>query len=205
MPAPKEVEIKFVLSNLKAAERKLRRLGFRLQTRRTHEVNTLFDLPGAVLRRRGELLRLRRYGQQWILTHKGKSVPGRHKTREEIEVRVADGDAVAAILRALGFLPTFRYEKFRSEWSDGAGHVVLDHTPIGDFGEIEGPPAWIDRTARALGVGPDAYITDSYVQLFLKWKQRTGTPAQEMTFAACRPGRGTRPRREPRPRRLRRT
>lgn len=203
MPAPQEVEIKFVLSGLRVAERKLRQLGFRLQTRRTHEMNILFDLPGAVLRRRGELLRLRRYGRQWTLTHKGKGVPGRHKTREEIETRVADGDAVAAILHALGFRPTFRYEKFRSEWSAGVGHVVLDHTPIGDFGEIEGPPAWIDRTARALGIRPQAYITDSYVQLFLKWKQRTGSSVEEMTFAA-RPGRRTRTRREPPPGRLRR-
>ena len=54
-----------------------------------------------------------------------------------------------AILRALGFAPTFRYEKFRAEWSDGKGHVVVDETPIGNFGEIEGPSRWIDRTAQA--------------------------------------------------------
>ena len=57
-----------------------------------------------------------------------------------------------AILRALGFSPSFIYEKFRSEWSDGEGQVVLDHTPIGDIAEIEGKSRWIDRTARALGV-----------------------------------------------------
>jgi adenylate cyclase class 2 len=91
-----------------------------------------------------------------------------------------------AILRALGFSPTFRYEKFRAEWSDGQGHVVLDQTPIGNFGEIEGPPRWIDRTARALGIRPEDYITDTYASLFFKWKQHTASPAQEMTFAAIR-------------------
>ncbi len=42
---------------------------------------------------------------------------------------------------------SFVYEKFRAEWSDGEGHVVLDHTPIGDIAEIEGKSRWIDRTA----------------------------------------------------------
>ena len=28
--------------------------------------------------------------------------------------------------------------KIRYEWSDGKGHVVVDETPIGNFGEIEG-------------------------------------------------------------------
>ena len=70
MASPKEVEIKFVLDDLRAIERKLRALGFRRQTPRTHEINTLYDLPGGVLRQRGELLRLRKYGDQWTLTHK---------------------------------------------------------------------------------------------------------------------------------------
>ncbi len=182
MTGPKEVEIKFALDDVGAAERKLRALGFRHVTPRTHEVNTLYDLPGAVLRRRGELLRLRKYGDEWTLTHKGAGTPGKHKTRSENETAVENGESMQTILAALGFAPSFRYEKFRSEWTDGAGHVVLDETPIGNFGEIEGPPQWIDATALALGIAESDYITTSYAQLFLDWKQRTGSAAQEMTF-----------------------
>ena len=185
MAGPREVEIKFVLDDVRAMERRLQRLGFRRQTARTHEINTLYDQPGAVLRSRGELLRLRQYAGEWTLTHKSKGVVGRHKSRVERETRVSDGDEAAGILEALGFAPSFRYEKFRSEWSDGTGHVVLDETPIGNFGEIEGPPSWIDRTALALEISPDRYITDSYAQLFFKWKEATGSPAEEMTFRAC--------------------
>ena len=186
MASPKEVEIKFALDDLRTMERKLRRLRFRRQTPRTREINTLFDLPGAVLRQRGELLRLRKYGDGWKLTHKGPGIAGRHKTRVETETAVESGERMHAILTALGFAPSFRYEKFRSEWSDGAGHVVLDETPIGNFGEIEGPPRWIDRTARALAISPSQYITDSYTQLFFDWKTRTGNPAEEMTFRAVK-------------------
>ncbi|MGI9104321.1 MAG: class IV adenylate cyclase [Terriglobales bacterium] len=183
---PREVEIKFVMDDVRALERKLRGLGFRRQTPRTHELNTLYDLPGGVLRSRGELLRLRKYGRDWILTHKGQGRAGRHKSRVECETPVNDGEQMQGILAALGFAPSFRYEKFRSEWSDDAGHVVLDETPIGNYGEIEGPPRWIDRTARALGISAAHYITDSYAQLFMKWKERTGSPAEEMTFKALR-------------------
>src|SRR5438067_10204261 len=121
------------------------------------------------LRGRGEVLRIRRYGERWLLTHKSKGSNARHKTRVEIETEVADGAALDRIFRALGFAPSFVYEKRRAEWSDGAGHVVLDATPIGDFAEIEGPADWIDRTAAQLGVRDDDYITGSYASLFEQW------------------------------------
>ena len=88
MAAPKEVEIKFLVSDLKALEPKLEELGFHCETPSTHEVNTLYDLPGQKLRRKGELLRLRKYGDKWRLTHKAKGTPGRHKSRGELETSV---------------------------------------------------------------------------------------------------------------------
>src|SRR2546425_12959777 len=95
--------------------RRLRAAGFRPVTRRTHEMNTLYDLPGQPLRKRGDLLRLRKYGSEWVLTHKAKGKEGRHKTRVEVETKVGDGTKMQAILLALGYRPTFRYEKFRAE------------------------------------------------------------------------------------------
>jgi adenylate cyclase class 2 len=181
MPSPKEVEIKFQASDPRAMMKRLRTAGFRIVTPRTHEMNALYDLPGAPLRNRGELLRLRKYGSKWVLTHKSKGKVGRHKARVENETEVTDGAKLDAILRSLGFAPCFRYEKFRAEWSDGTGHVVLDDTPIGSLGEIEGPPRWIDRTARALGISPQDYITQSYAELFFEWKGRTKSKAQAMT------------------------
>ena len=55
----KEVEIKFRIENLPALTKVLRGAGFRLLTPRTHETNTLYDLPGQKLRRKGQLIRLR--------------------------------------------------------------------------------------------------------------------------------------------------
>ena len=180
----KEIEIKFRVTDLRALARKLRASGFRLVTRRTHEMNTLYDLPGEVLRARKELLRLRKYGVVWTLTHKSGGVKARHSSRIELETGVADGKKMEAILRALGYAPSFRYEKFRAEWTDGKGQVVVDETPIGNFCEIEGAPRWIDATAKKLAVSADNYITKNYATLFLDWKQETKSPGTEMTFDA---------------------
>ena len=79
--------------------------------------------------------------RQWTLTHKAKGKIGRHSSRVELETGVADGKKMDLILRALGYSPSFRYEKFRAEWTDGKGQVVVDETPIGNFCEIEGAAA----------------------------------------------------------------
>ena len=180
----KEIEIKFRVADLRGLGRKLRAAEFRRTTPRTHETNTLYDLPGEVLRGRKELLRIRKYGSEWTLTHKSKGKIGRHNSRIELETGVSDGKKMDAILRALGYAPSFRYDKFRSEWTDGKGQVVVDETPIGNFCEIEGAPGWIDATAKKLGVAAADYITKNYAGLFLEWKTRTKSRADEMTFKA---------------------
>jgi adenylate cyclase, class 2 len=183
---PQEVEIKFQVADLRGLARKLRGAGFRPITPRTREMNTLYDLPGNVLRNRKELLRLRQYGSSWKLTHKSGSKRERHSSREELETSVEDGPTMHKILQALGYSPSFRYEKFRAEWTDGKGQVVVDETPIGHFCEIEGKARWIDATAKKLGVKREHYITKNYATLFSDWKQEHNNHATEMTFKAVK-------------------
>jgi adenylate cyclase class 2 len=182
----REIEIKFRVEDLRVLTRQLRASSFQLKTKRTREINTLYDLPGQVLRKRKELLRLRSYGPSWRLTHKSSGKVGRHSSRVELETSVGDGKKMDAIVRALGYSPSFRYEKLREEWSDGKGAVVVDVTPIGNFCEIEGKPRWIDATAKRLGVRPEDYITKNYATLFAEWKQAHNSAANEMTFKAVK-------------------
>jgi adenylate cyclase class 2 len=113
-----EVEIKFRIQDLNELTARLSSAGFHEVTARTHEKNTLYDLPGDPLRKRGALLRLREYGPKWTVTYKDKpSVSGPHKSRREIETDVTNGPALAAMLEALGYQPRFTYEKFRREWT----------------------------------------------------------------------------------------
>jgi adenylate cyclase class 2 len=206
-----EIELKFPVSNLAQLESRLPELGFVLETPRTFEQNTLYDTPARTLRESNQLLRIRRYGELWTLTHKRRPAASattdstRYKVRIETETHIDDGPALAAIFDHLGYTPVFRYQKFRSEWSqaestiDGpllidpeltgeafipapSKHLVIDETPIGNYAELEGPPAWIDQTLARLGVDPAACITDSYGRLFLAWKQQTGSMADNLTF-----------------------
>lgn len=182
MPAD-EVEIKLHVDDLTELARKLASAGFKLVTPRTHEMNTLYDFSSEPLRARGEVLRIRKYGDKWTATHKTKGGAGKHKSRVETETKVEDGEALAHIFESIGLSPSFRYEKYRAEWSDNEGHVVLDETPIGNLAELEGKPDWIDQTAKKLGIKESEYITQSYAQMFYAWRNQTGSKAKEMTWA----------------------
>lgn len=183
--AAQEVEVKLRVSDLEAFTAKVQRAGFRLVTPRTHEMNVLYDFPDRRLRARGQLVRIRKYGDKWTLTHKSRGSSDKHKSRAETETQVADGEALAHVLKAIGLEESFRYEKYRAEWTDALGHVVIDETPIGNIAELEGAPEWIDRTAAKLGIRESEYITQSYAEMFVDWCRRTRSPAKEMTWTQC--------------------
>jgi adenylate cyclase, class 2 len=187
-PMPVETEIKFRVEDPACLSRRLEGARFRLQTPRSFESNVLYDTPDRRMRTRTEILRIRSYAGRWTLTHKRlpDSGPGEdtHKHRIETETEVSDGNALAQVFLSLGLIPAFRYEKWRTEWADGEGHCVVDETPIGNFAELEGPAEWIDRTAAGLGVDPGQYITLSYGRLFEQWRERHGSSALDLTFAA---------------------
>ena len=212
-----EIELKFPIDDLALIQSRLPGLGFLLDTPRTFELNTLYDTPGRTLRGSKQLLRIRQYGDIWTLTHKRQpnstaidhssefGPAAKYKVRIETETHVDDGPALCAIFEHLGYAPVFRYEKFRTEWSqitstiegplfaglpesfdlpklNPRSHLVIDETPIGDYAELEGPPAWIDETLARLGVDPATCLTESYGRLFLAWKARTGSVVDNLTF-----------------------
>jgi len=183
-----ETEIKFRVENVDELVANLRRAGFREQTPRAFESNVLFDTPDRKMRARTEILRIRNYAGRWTITHKRlpDSGPGEdaHKHRVETETDVDDGNVLAEVFRSIGLVTAFRYEKWRSEWTDGEGHCVIDETPIGNYAELEGAPEWIDRTAARLGVDRSAYVTLSYGRLFEQWCAEHKCPANDLTFEA---------------------
>lgn len=176
-----ETEIKLAAGDLRQLARKLRAAGFRRKHVRTFEVNLLFDTTEQQLRSGGSLLRLRQFGKLWTLTFKGPANTGRHKSREELEVNI-NGAVMPDILSRLGFHPTFRYEKYRTEYFDGEGISTLDETPIGNYMELEGTAEWIDATALKLGFSQDDYITTSYGRLYAEHCERNGIQPSNMTF-----------------------
>jgi adenylate cyclase, class 2 len=183
-----ETEIKFRVASVGELVMQLRGAGFRQQTPRTFESNVLYDTPDRKMRARTEILRIRNYAGKWIVTHKRPpdAGPGEdaHKHRVETETEVDDGEVLAQVFLSIGLVAAFRYEKWRSEWTDDEGHCVIDETPIGDYAELEGSPDWIDRTAARIGVSRADYITLSYGRLFEQWREEHHSEANDLTFDA---------------------
>ena len=181
---PLEVEIKIAITDLAAIRTRIAVLGFRVHKRRALEINTIFDTPGFALRRNGKLIRIRTIGRRKILTYKAPGQPGKHKSREEIELSLSDAMAMREVFSRLGYGEVFRYEKYRAEFEkpDEKGIVTIDETPIGNFLELEGDPAWIDRTAALLGYCEADYITNSYGGLYLAHRKRNRRAPKDMVF-----------------------
>jgi adenylate cyclase class 2 len=181
-----ETEIKLRVKDAATAAALLQHAGFRVRHERTFEANTLLDTASGQLRAKRQILRFRQYGERHVLTYKGSPVDGRHKTREELEMVLAGEQPLRSIFERLGFLPLFRYEKYRTEYSrEGEpGMAVLDETPIGTFLELEGTPEWIDRTARELGFEEADYILQSYGALYAEYAAAHGTNPAAMVFLA---------------------
>ncbi len=181
-----EIELKFRISDPSAFLHRAQAAGFRIATPRTLERNTLYDTPDRSLRARKQILRIRQYGASWVLTYKKpdtrEPLDTRYKLRHETETQVAEGDALSTVFEELGYLPVFKYEKYRTELEDGQGKLVLDETPIGIFGEAEGEPQWIDDALVRLGIPQSSSFTESYGRLFELWQQEHRSTAQNMTF-----------------------
>ncbi len=180
-----EIEIKLRLSgDVSKIRRTLRRLGFHIAKRRSHEMNVLFDNPKDPLGEQGKLIRIRRIGGETILTYKGPATDSRYKKRRELEVHALDASILEEIFKQIGYQSVFRYEKFRTEYvkPQETGKVLLDETPVGNFLELEGSPRWIDRTARLLGFSSDDYITGSYGYLHMIYCRERGIHPKDMLF-----------------------
>jgi len=182
-----EVKIRFP-AGADAARMLIERQGYPLTHGRTLESDQLFDRADGELKGFDKVLRLRRSGERATVTYKGppiKEHPREHyKRREEIEYDVSDASAFQKTLDRLGYLPHFRYEKYRTKFSapEEAGVVSIDETPIGVFLELEGTTEWIDRTAARLGLPREEYLTASYAALYREYRRSHPTASEHMIF-----------------------
>jgi adenylate cyclase, class 2 len=179
-----ETEIKLPVRDVASAKRMLYRAGFRVHKRRLFEDNTVFDTPGQALRGAASLLRLREAGGKAIVTFKGRPIESKHKSREELEIEVSHAGTLRLIVERLGFRQVFRYQKYRTEYKQPSrsGTATLDETPIGTYLELEGQPAWIDRTARRMGFEEKDYLTASYGRLYHQWCEKNRRKPGDMVW-----------------------
>jgi adenylate cyclase class 2 len=151
--------------------------------------DTLFDSPDGALRAKRAVVRLRCEPDRAFVTYKGPVQPGPMKMREEQETEVGDAEVIRRVLRELGFVPWFRYQKFREEYEAPGVVIALDETPVGTYLEIEGSEEGILTAADALGCSPADFILNSYRGLFVAFVQANNLTARDMLFDAADPSR----------------
>lgn len=141
-------------------------LGFLERIPAQAETSVLWDRNGE-LRAAGSALRTRRFAGTFRLTWKGPKVPDAMlKIRPEHETGIEDGEALEAILRALGYEPILRMEKVRAVWERAELEACLDETPFGCYLELEGDPQAIRAAMEGLGLAPDRAEPRSYPELY---------------------------------------
>jgi adenylate cyclase class 2 len=167
-----EVEKKFRLTKRQrdSVLKRLPEIGARLE-REDFEENTVYD--GEALHDGTCVLRLRRLGGRSTLTFK-RRLPGASaiKQQREEETAVADPEAMAAILEALGFTAALVYEKRRQTWRLGQTEIMIDVLPFGLFMEIEGRANEIKSVERKLGMKGLRAEHATYPQLTAKHGKR---------------------------------
>jgi adenylate cyclase class 2 len=202
-PVDMEVEIKLPCDEVSC----LVDAGLNLEVvaERHFEDNWVYKLPDGKLRK-GQYLRVRYVGDgdgagrrhEGKLTYKGKSrretaaaaAGGRHKgkkVREEIETVVEQPFKVVKIFKRHGLQRSFRYQNYRTIFSvtlddERSLLAMFDETPIGNFLELEGDSAVIEKVAQSLGYPKSAFISESYVEMQVARCASRGAPLSDMLF-----------------------
>src|SRR5262245_44039022 len=123
-----EIEAKMSVPDLATVRERLKELGAE-PAGRTLETNTFFDTEARALLAADEGLRLRRNidattgADEHIITYKGPRQHGKLKSRDEVELTVANSDHASELLERLGFVRMLSFEKRRESWKLGGCKV----------------------------------------------------------------------------------
>jgi adenylate cyclase class 2 len=140
-----EVEVKCPVADFAEVRQRLEAWGARAEGPR-QEADHYFNAPDRDFARTDEALRLRRVGSRNWITYKGPRRDQMTKTRTEIEVPLADGDAAADdlchVLEHLGYRPVAVVRKerivYHCQREGYTAEVTLDEVAeVGRFVEAE--------------------------------------------------------------------
>ena len=168
-----ETELKIPVRNLETVRESLRSVQATTVQEAAREVNFLLDSEDRRVRDGNCVLRLREHGGRNLLTFKGPATfEGAVKRRLEYETEFDDLPRMLTIFEHLGFKVFLRYEKDREEWLLGEVSIALDHTPMGDFVELEGPAEELERSAERLGIDAGGAVRGSYISLWQEHREK---------------------------------
>ncbi|MBW2991873.1 class IV adenylate cyclase [Candidatus Woesearchaeota archaeon] len=179
-----EIEAKFKVEDLDSLRKKLLDLGLKSSGEEFYE-NIIFDYPDLRLKKDWIVFRLRKKGDKARITFKGKAEnKGAASIREETEIKVSDFEKAKYIIRNLGFIESFVYEKKRENFKGKGFDVAIDKNPfIGIYCEIEADSEelFIDAM-RKIGFDKEKIIKKNYRQVFEEYCKENNLDVKNMTF-----------------------
>jgi len=140
-----EVELKFHLPDEVSLRQQLTSLNVTWHDPQV-QVDCYFNHPARDFAQTDEALRLRKSGDHNVITYKGPKLDVLTKTRREIELAIAAGDAGLAqfgeLLEALGFRRVAEVKKLRTAasctWQGWPVEIAIDRVDrVGQFVELE--------------------------------------------------------------------
>lgn len=187
-----EIEAKIKVADLGVVRQRLQEVGAE-RVGEVMETNTFFDTEDRSLLAADRGLRLRQKrdlpsgAEKFFLTYKGPRRHGQLKSREEIEVMVADGARSAALLEALGYLRVLTFQKRRETWKLDECLIELDDLPhLGVFVEVEGPSEeQVIGVLDQLRLGDRPMVKASYIAMLMTHLQEHGIASRVVTFPAA--------------------
>lgn len=147
----REIEVKILEINPTEIEAKLLSLGaVKIDTRQLVDRN--FDNANQDIKRKKEVLRLRRDGERDFLTFKTNRAFTDVRSSDEYETEISNSEAVVNILRGLGYEQVKHREKIRTTYTLTDVTFEIDQYPsIPPYLEIEGSESAIQTIIPQLG------------------------------------------------------
>ncbi len=178
-----ETEVKISVDDLQKVAEKLRAHNATLTGERVFERNVRYEDATESLTPADRVLRLRQ-DTRARLTYKAPGSDNQNGvlSRTELEVTVSDFQTTDLLLKALGYHPSWEYEKYRTTYQLNVCEVVLDEMPFGNFVEVEGEQEAIENVLTMLDLANAPRIGASYSDLFFRIKERMKLNFRDLTF-----------------------
>ena len=176
-----EIEVKFRLENEKAFIDHLNKMGF-INVKDVFETNIIFDMMDGSYSSRGRLVRVRETDKGNILTYKEKQgEDSQYKVRTEIETSIDDSEQMIEMLKYMGFIISFVYQKKRMHFTKDDIEITIDKLPFGNYIEIEATKNQIVNLSKELNLEMTEISNMSYLALYYKVCRRQNIQPSSVT------------------------
>lgn len=179
-----EYEIKLKIQDPKKWRRKILKFKGKLISKK-FEYDISLDKPNHYMKKKGEILRVKRIGNDVIVGYKNRKKQKSYRLEEEIELKCSDLEKIVSIFKKLGY--TYirsEIEKVRETYIIPKGKITIDKLPqIGYFLEIESQTKNdLLLLIKKFGVNRKNIMTERYGKIIKRYLRSIGKKGNSLLF-----------------------